>query len=46
MIPPIKDIINEKDYYRLKEVYMAKKKAKAKKKKTKKKKTKKKKRKQ
>jgi len=44
MIPTIKDIINEQDYYRLKEVYMAKKKAKAKKKKTKKK-TKKKKRK-
>ena len=43
MIPTIKDIINEQDYYRLKEVYMAKKKAKAKKKT--KKKTKKKKRK-
>ena len=26
MIPTIKDIINEKDYYRLKEAYMAKKK--------------------
>ena len=39
MIPTIKDIINEKDYYRLKEAYMAKKKkAKVKKKKTKKKK--------
>jgi len=44
MIPTIKDIISEQDYYRLKEVTMAKKKAKAKKKKTKKK-TKKKKRK-
>jgi hypothetical protein len=44
MIPTIKDIISEQDYYRLKEVHMAKKKAKAKKKKTKKK-TKKKKRK-
>ena len=44
MIPTIKDIIDEEAYYRLKEAYMAKKKAKAKKK-TKKKKTKKKKRK-
>ena len=43
MIPTLKDILNEEDYYRLKEVHMAKKKAKAKKKK--KKKTKKKKRK-
>jgi len=42
MIPTIKDIISEQAYYRLKEVAMAKKKAKAKKKKTKKKKTKKK----
>ena len=41
MIPTIKDIISEQAYYRLKEVYMAKKKAKAKKKKTKKRKTKK-----
>ena len=38
MIPTIKGILNEQDYYRLKEVTMAKKKAK---KKTKKKKTKK-----
>jgi len=42
MIPTIKDIISEQAYYRLKEVTMAKKKAKAKKKKkTKKRKTKK-----
>ena len=33
MIPTIKDIISEQDYYRLKEVHMAKKKAKKKKKK-------------
>ena len=44
MIPTIKDIISEQAYYRLKEVHMAKKKAKAKKK-TNKKKTKNKKRK-
>ena len=43
MIPTIKDILSEQDYYRLKEATMAKKKAKAKKKT--KKKTKKKKRK-